>query len=217
LNTPDGQSKKRKYRHRPKPDGNAPPNPLTAYVSFAKEYREGLTKERSFTDIAKDVGRAWRALPDNERSRREQEADKQRKIYHETLREYKLTDNYWQYMRYLKHFKDKEGRGAEEEIVPHASSKGARYEGSISSSTGADNLLVGTSNQSETLTPKASKNENRSDSVTTARTILRELLYFLKFNADEPNTIRLIFNAAIARHIAGSKIVLVKLEHQQLV
>jgi hypothetical protein len=102
--------KKRKYQRHPKPDSHAPAKPPTAYVVFANEYRKSLTEDRSFADIAKDVGQAWQALSAEEKAIREDEADKWRKQYREALRDYKSTKNHREYMKYLKHFQEDENK-----------------------------------------------------------------------------------------------------------
>jgi hypothetical protein len=102
--------KKRKYQRHPKPDSNAPAKPPTAYVVFANEYRKSLTEDRSFTDIAKEVGQAWQTLSAEEKATREDEADKWRKQYREALRDYKSTENHRKYMEYLKHFQEDENK-----------------------------------------------------------------------------------------------------------
>jgi hypothetical protein len=102
--------KKRKYQRHPKPDSNAPAKPPTAYVVFANEYRKRLTEDRSFTDIAKEVGQAWQTLSAEEKALREDEADKWRKHYRETLRDYKSTENHREYMEYLKRFQEDENK-----------------------------------------------------------------------------------------------------------
>jgi hypothetical protein len=57
----------RQYRRHPRPDPHAPLRPRTAYVLFGEHARQDLASSRlSFTDIAKETGRRWRELPNEE-------------------------------------------------------------------------------------------------------------------------------------------------------
>ncbi|KAH6700627.1 hypothetical protein BKA61DRAFT_681735 [Leptodontidium sp. MPI-SDFR-AT-0119] len=76
---------KRKYRRHPKPGENAPKRPPSAYVMFSNQIREELKgRNLSFTEIAKLVAK---------------------ERYNNELAEYKKTDSYKEYLRYLAEFK----------------------------------------------------------------------------------------------------------------
>lgn len=100
----DPEKKRRRYRRHPKPDANAPARPPTAYVVFSNEYRQNLTQQQSFVDIAKEVGSAWQALSADDKAKREKSADDERKRYRDALSDYKRTESYQQYMDYLRNF-----------------------------------------------------------------------------------------------------------------
>lgn len=100
---------KRTYRRRPLPDHNAPVKPKTAYVLFGEHIREkddgnGL----SFAEMAKQTGRLWKELPQEERTNLwEKPAMEKRREYDEELKYYKMDENYHIYQAYLKDFKAK--------------------------------------------------------------------------------------------------------------
>ncbi|KAK6586601.1 hypothetical protein PZA11_001658 [Diplocarpon coronariae] len=97
---------KRKYRRHPKPDENAPERPPSAYVIFSNKMREDLKgRNLSFTEIAKLVGENWQNLSPSEKDPYEQEAFGAKERYNNALAEYKKTDQYAEYARYLSEFK----------------------------------------------------------------------------------------------------------------
>ncbi|OLL25257.1 High mobility group protein 20A [Neolecta irregularis DAH-3] len=102
---------KRKYRHHPKPDINAPMKPLSAYVSFANLVREELKAQNiSFTEMAKIVGNQWKSLPLDIRDAKDSEAAIQKEVYLNSLKAYRKTKQYQLYKAYLAEFKSKYGR-----------------------------------------------------------------------------------------------------------
>ncbi|PBP27230.1 HMG box protein [Diplocarpon rosae] len=97
---------KRKYRRHPKPDENAPERPPSAYVIFSNKMREDLKgRNLSFTEIAKLVGENWQNLSPSEKDPYEQEAFGAKERYNHALAEYKKTEQYTEYSRYLAEFK----------------------------------------------------------------------------------------------------------------
>ncbi|TGZ79308.1 hypothetical protein EX30DRAFT_110673 [Ascodesmis nigricans] len=103
--TPTG---KRKYRRHPKTDENAPEKPPSAYVMFANSVRDELKGQNlSFTDIAKLVGERWKVLPPEDKESYEIRASVAKDKYNLEFEEYKKTDKYQEYMRYLADFKAK--------------------------------------------------------------------------------------------------------------
>jgi len=97
---------KRKYRRHPKPDENAPERPPSAYVIFSNKMREELKgRNLSFTEIAKLVGENWQNLSPVEKEPYEQQAFSVKERYNNELTEYKKTNNYKEYAKYLAEFK----------------------------------------------------------------------------------------------------------------
>jgi len=110
--TPTG---KRKYRRHPKTDENAPEKPPSAYVMFANHVRDELKGQNlSFTEIAKLVGERWKVLPPDEKERYEHEASVAKERYNAEFDEYKKTENYREYLRYLAEFKSKANKEGKE-------------------------------------------------------------------------------------------------------
>ncbi|RFU36148.1 hypothetical protein B7463_g234, partial [Scytalidium lignicola] len=103
------QGAKRKYRRHPKPDENAPERPPSAYVIFSNRMREDLKgRHLSFTEIAKLVGENWQTLSPAEKEPYEQQAFTAKEKYNQQLNEYKKTEQYKEYARYLADFKAKQ-------------------------------------------------------------------------------------------------------------
>ncbi|KAL6709760.1 hypothetical protein ACN47E_001189 [Coniothyrium glycines] len=103
-----GTSTKRKYRRHPKPDEHAPERPPSAYVIFSNQVRESLKgQDLSFTEIAKVVGERWQILPVEEREGCERQANGAKEKYYAELAEYKKTNQYEVYQRYLEDFRAK--------------------------------------------------------------------------------------------------------------
>lgn len=103
------QGAKRKYRRHPKPDENAPERPPSAYVIFSNRMREELKgRHLSFTEIAKLVGENWQTLTPAEKEPYEQQAFAAKEKYNQELNEYKKTEQYKEYARYLADFKAKQ-------------------------------------------------------------------------------------------------------------
>ncbi|CCU76121.1 hypothetical protein BGHDH14_bgh04339 [Blumeria hordei DH14] len=99
-------SVKRKYRRHPKPDENAPERPPSAYVIFSNKTREQLKgKNLSFTEIAKLVGEKWQNLSPCEKELYEKQAFTAKERFNNELAEYKKTNRYREYARYLAEFK----------------------------------------------------------------------------------------------------------------
>ncbi|PTB65366.1 hypothetical protein BBK36DRAFT_1122166 [Trichoderma citrinoviride] len=103
---------KRKYRRHPKPDENAPPRPMSAYVLFSNKLREDLKKDPSlsFVAIAKLVGGNWQNLPLQEREYYEAQARADKERYYREMALYKQTPQYHEYMKYLQDFNEKQAK-----------------------------------------------------------------------------------------------------------
>ncbi|KAH0499372.1 hypothetical protein TgHK011_006573 [Trichoderma gracile] len=103
---------KRKYRRHPKPDENAPPRPMSAYVLFSNKLREDLKKDPSlsFVAIAKLVGGNWQNLPLQEREYYEAQARADKERYYREMALYKQTPQYQEYMKYLQDFNEKQAK-----------------------------------------------------------------------------------------------------------
>ena len=108
--THGGSETKRKYRRHPKPDENAPSRAPSAYVLFSNKIREDVRGQNmSFTDIAKLVGDRWQKLAPIEKQQYETLATTAKEKYNAELAEYKKTESYRDYTRYLVEFKVKHG------------------------------------------------------------------------------------------------------------
>ncbi|GAD94351.1 predicted protein [Paecilomyces variotii No. 5] len=87
-------------------DPNAPKKPLTAYAQFANEKRRELQhRGLSFADMAIEIGKLWRELPENEKREAQARAIKARDDYKEALTAYKTTEEHRRYEMYLKEWK----------------------------------------------------------------------------------------------------------------
>ncbi|GAB7345397.1 hypothetical protein MBLNU457_3738t1 [Dothideomycetes sp. NU457] len=99
---------KRKYRRHPKPDEHAPERPPSAYVIFSNQMREVLKgQDLSFTEIAKLVGERWQGLDLASKEPCERQAQEMKEKYYNELSEYKKTEEYQTYQKYLNEFKAK--------------------------------------------------------------------------------------------------------------
>ncbi|OJD23256.1 hypothetical protein ACJ73_05392 [Blastomyces percursus] len=100
--------KKRRYQWHPKPDPNAPRKPLTAYAIFANEKRANLQyKGLSFPQMAIEIGRLWRELPEGEKKIAQARAIRAREEYKLALAEYETSENHQRHVRYLDEWKAK--------------------------------------------------------------------------------------------------------------
>jgi hypothetical protein len=117
--THGGSETKRKYRRHPKPDESAPSRAPSAYVIFSNKTREDVRgQSMSFTDIAKLVGDRWQKLAPVEKEPYETQATMAKEKYNAELAEYKKTDSYRDYMRYLAEFKAKHSGSATDSKRP---------------------------------------------------------------------------------------------------
>ena len=173
----DGASRpsKRKYKRHPKVDRNAPQAPPTAYVVFANEFREKHVEDQTaFTEIAKAVGRSWRALSPDERHRREETASTMREQYRKDLQGYKGTHQFNEYMEYRERFKT-------EEQERQARSTTSTSEPDISNSTGyplspmTDESIFGDDRNLATLLPSEPSTPSLSREVT-AKQVVQDLV-----------------------------------------
>lgn len=108
----------RQYRRHPRADPNTPRKPKTAYVLFGEHTRQDpALSNSSFVDIAKEVGKRWRELKDEERVNvwGTPAADRLRE-YKEEIERYKQTEDYQSYQRYLETFK--QGQHIPESLIP---------------------------------------------------------------------------------------------------
>jgi len=72
------------------------------------EVRENLKgQEYSFTEIAKTVGERWQVLPPDEKATYESRSQAMKDKYYANLAEYKKTEEYADYQKYLAEFKAK--------------------------------------------------------------------------------------------------------------
>jgi hypothetical protein len=116
--SPQSERTKRQYRRHPRPDPNAPARPKSAYVLFGEHVRhDPALKGSSFTELAKETGKRWRELSDEERINEwESPAAERLQAYKNELGRYMQTENYRNYQQYLDEFK--QGRRNQEAMAP---------------------------------------------------------------------------------------------------
>lgn len=88
---PKGKKRKRAR------DTNAPKPPLTGYVRFLNERRETLRKENpstAFTDLLRLLGAEWSKLPQHDKQRYLDEAEKDKERYMKEMESYQKTEAY---------------------------------------------------------------------------------------------------------------------------
>lgn len=94
---PKGKKRKKVIR-----DVNAPRQPLTGYVRFLNERREAVRSENpglSFSEITKLLGSEWTKLPQHEKQRYLDEAEKDKERYLKELEAYQQTEAYKLFMK----------------------------------------------------------------------------------------------------------------------
>ncbi|CAO0791588.1 unnamed protein product [Mucor circinelloides] len=97
---------KRKYRRHPKPDKNAPIKPPSAYIMFSNDARAQLKGHNmTFVEIAKIVGDQWKNLGISQKQQYERTAMRAKDEYIDALNEYRKTNEYKEYQKYLNNFK----------------------------------------------------------------------------------------------------------------
>ncbi|KAL6718998.1 hypothetical protein ACLMJK_003233 [Lecanora helva] len=102
----DERPRKRGYRHHPKPDPNAPERPYSAYVMFSNHARDQLKAQNlSFSNLSKQVGERWQAMSEAEREGWKQAGAGPWEDYKARLAEYRKTDHYREYQKYVSEFK----------------------------------------------------------------------------------------------------------------
>jgi hypothetical protein len=75
---------------------------------IAPDVRDSLKGQPlSFTDIAKLVGERWKVLPPEQKQTYEHEAQIAKEKFNAEFEEYKKTDQYREYLKYLTEFKSK--------------------------------------------------------------------------------------------------------------
>jgi len=75
-------------------DPNAPKKPTTSFFVFSSEQRPLLKQtqpELKVTEVAKEMGRLWKAMDDHEKAKYEAIADQDRKRYNVEFAEYEKT------------------------------------------------------------------------------------------------------------------------------
>ncbi|TAQ87658.1 hypothetical protein B7494_g4030 [Chlorociboria aeruginascens] len=81
---------KRRYRHHPSRDLNAPKRPKSAFVLYGNSLRQNPdVSDLSFVDIAKLTGEKWRSLSSKEVEKWRIDAEEQKKRYSIKLTEYR--------------------------------------------------------------------------------------------------------------------------------
>jgi hypothetical protein len=108
---------KRQYRRHPRPDHNAPYKPKTAYVLFTEHVRtDPAISSLPFAEIAKEVGKRWGNLSQEERSNVwEKPVADQMREYRAEFERYKTTESYRSYQSYLEGFRQEKHKSEEVE------------------------------------------------------------------------------------------------------
>ena len=141
-----GSETKRKYRRHPKPDENAPARAPSAYVIFSNKIRDDVRGQNmSFTDIAKLVGDRWQKLAPAEKEPYETQAATAKEKYNAELAEYKKTDSYREYMRYLGEFKAKHGGSMADSKRPKLEKQSSNGSSSAKSTEAPETSMIPTS------------------------------------------------------------------------
>ncbi|KAJ8306710.1 hypothetical protein KUTeg_015751 [Tegillarca granosa] len=81
-------------------DNNAPKQPLTGYVRFLNERREVLRKENpalTFSELTRMLGSEWTKLPQHEKQRYLDDAEKDKERYIKEIEAYQKTEAYKQF------------------------------------------------------------------------------------------------------------------------
>ena len=106
---------KRRY---PKGVG-APKQPLSGYVHFLNERRESVRSENpeiTFSELSKKLAAEWSALPEDEKSKYNEMAKKDKDRYEAEFAEYQTTDQYKNYLESQKeHNNTSNSSGVKEE------------------------------------------------------------------------------------------------------
>lgn len=129
---------KRKYRRHPKTDENAPEKPPSAYVMFANSVRDELKGQNlSFTEIAQLVGARWKVLDPEKKEMYEYEASAAKDKFNTEFEEYKKTESYAQYAKYLSEFKAKLAKDGKENAEQQSDTSMKRQRLEYAPSTGS--------------------------------------------------------------------------------
>lgn len=87
------------------------------------ELRESLKGQTlTFTEIAKLVGENWQSLTPSAREKFESQANAAKETYHREMSQYKKTEQYCAYLRYLEEFREKQGKSSQGLYIPNLSS-----------------------------------------------------------------------------------------------
>lgn len=140
ANGTGGGPAKRKYRHRPKHDPNAPERPYSAYVMFSNHMRDELKDQAlTFTAISRTVGTRWQALGRHEKEAWQSRASAQMAKYKVKLTDYHQTESYHRHKTYVGTFKsaqeakENERKHARTSSITKPVSRTLRLQGSESS------------------------------------------------------------------------------------
>lgn len=92
-----GWTKGKKRKKDKVKDVNAPKQPLSGYLRFLTERREKIRHENpnlSFTEISKQLGSEWSSLPQHEKQRYLDEAERDKERYNREMEAYQQTEAY---------------------------------------------------------------------------------------------------------------------------
>ncbi|KAL4216643.1 High mobility group protein 20A [Mactra antiquata] len=95
-------------------DTNAPKQPLSGYIRFLNERRERLRSEHpglTFVEITRLLGSEWTKLPQHEKQKYLDDADRDKERYNREMEAYQKTDSY----KLFKQQQEKRSKDAEKE------------------------------------------------------------------------------------------------------
>lgn len=93
LENCDSQNQRKKRKKRPPRDPNRPKQPKSAYMHFMQDAREQVKSDNphisDIKDIAREVGRRWNDLSEQQRKYYEEMAEVDKSRYQKEIKEYK--------------------------------------------------------------------------------------------------------------------------------
>jgi hypothetical protein len=156
-------------------------------VNFADKLREDpVVSQLSFVDIAREVGRRWQDLPAQHKRGWESEAARAMQEFEAQMDEYKRTDNWRKYQKYLDHFRLQQAQAQ--------SSTGKRPTTSRSTTDSSNNTKVfsraspTSSTGSPTTAPALSSSGTEAEMCHNALTLAFSELVTLRGEVLDPNT-----------------------------
>jgi len=112
-------------------------------VNFADKLREDpAVNQLSFVDIAREVGRRWQDLPASHKREWESEAARAMQEFEAQMDEYKRTDNWRKYQKYLNDFRSQQSQSQSQSQPQSQPSSAKRPNTSRSTTDSSNNIRV---------------------------------------------------------------------------